>query len=68
MIRAPLFAINSADDQINPLELGIMERYIKQVPKGRYILIPFSPQTQGHGTNSLPAVWGKYLKQLLTIK
>jgi len=68
MIRAPLFAINSADDQINPPELGIMERYIKQVPKGRYILIPFSPQTQGHGTNSLPAVWGKYLKQLLTIK
>jgi homoserine O-acetyltransferase/O-succinyltransferase len=67
-IQAPLFAINSADDEINPPELGIMEHYIQQVPKGRYILLPFSPQTQGHGTNSLPAVWRSYLEQLLDIK
>ena len=64
-IKAPLFAINSADDQVNPPELGILEREIKRVPHGRYILIPISDQTRGHGTHSLPAIWGKYLAELL---
>ena len=64
-IKAPLFAINSADDQINPPELGILEREIKKVEKGRYILLPITEKTVGHGTNSLPAVWSDYLKELL---
>ena len=64
-IKVPLFAINSADDQINPPELGIMEQQIKKVVKGRYILLPITDKTQGHGTNSLPAIWGNYLKELL---
>ena len=64
-IQAPLFAINSADDQVNPPELGILEREITRVQKGRYILIPISDQTRGHGTHSLPAIWGKYLGELL---
>ncbi len=64
-IKAPLFAINSADDQVNPPELGIMEREITKVPRGRFILIPISDQTRGHGTHSLPAVWGGYLADLL---
>jgi homoserine O-acetyltransferase len=64
-IRAPLVAINSADDQVNPPELGIMEREIKRVPRGRYILIPISDQTRGHGTHSLPAIWQQYLAALL---
>ena len=64
-IRAPLFAINSADDQVNPPELGILDREIKRVPRGRYILIPISEQTRGHGTHSLPAIWGGYLTELL---
>ena len=64
-IKASLFAINSADDQVNPPELGILDREIKRVPKGRYILIPISDQTRGHGTHSLPAIWGKYLAELL---
>lgn len=64
-IKAPLFAINSADDQVNPPELGILEREIKRLPHGRYILIPISDQTRGHGTHSIPAVWGKYLGELL---
>jgi homoserine O-acetyltransferase/O-succinyltransferase len=64
-IKATLFAINSADDEINPAELDVMERGIKQVPKGRYILLPISEHTAGHGTNSLPAVWGDYLTELL---
>jgi homoserine O-acetyltransferase len=64
-IRAPLFAINSADDQVNPPELGIMEREIKRVKRGRYILIPISDKTRGHGTHSLPAIWQQHLARLL---
>jgi len=56
-IKAPLLAINSADDFINPPELGIMERLIKRVPHGRYVLIPTSDQTHGHGTHTWAAVW-----------
>jgi homoserine O-acetyltransferase len=64
-IKAPLYAVNSADDQVNPPELGILEREIKRVRRGRYILIPISDQTRGHGTHSLPAVWGSHLAELL---
>ncbi|HEX8244433.1 MAG TPA: alpha/beta fold hydrolase [Longimicrobium sp.] len=64
-IRAPLFAVNSADDEVNPPELGIMEREIRKVARGRYILIPTSDATRGHGTHSLPDVWGRYLAELL---
>ena len=56
-ITAPLLAINSADDFINPPELGIMERLIKRVPHARYVLIPISDQTPGHGTHTWAAVW-----------
>jgi len=65
-IQAPLMAINSADDQVNPPELGIAERDIKKVKHGQFILIPISDQTRGHGTHSMPSIWGKYLQQLLT--
>jgi homoserine O-acetyltransferase len=64
-IKAPLYAVNSADDQVNPPELGILEREIKRMKRGRYILIPTSDETRGHGTHSLPAIWGKYLAELL---
>lgn len=64
-IKAPLIAINSADDQVNPPELGIMDREIKRVRRGRYVLIPISDQTRGHGTHSLPALWKQYLAELL---
>ncbi|HXD79164.1 MAG TPA: alpha/beta fold hydrolase [Puia sp.] len=66
-IKAPLFAINSADDEVNPPELGIMEKEIARVPKGKYILIPWSEKTSGHGTHSNPTIWGDYLKELLSI-
>ena len=66
-IKAPLFAINSADDEVNPPELGIMETEIKKVAKGRYILLPWSEKTSGHGTHSNPTIWGDYLKELLAI-
>lgn len=66
-ITAPLFAVNSADDQVNPPELGILEREIKRVKRGRYILLPITSATRGHGTHSLPEVWGGYLKELLVL-
>lgn len=64
-IKAPLIAINSADDQVNPPELGLMEKEIKNVKKGKYILLPITDKTTGHGTHSNPKIWGKYLKELL---
>jgi homoserine O-acetyltransferase len=64
-ITAPLLAINSADDQINPPELGILQRDITKVPHGKSVLLPITPQTRGHGTHTLPAIWGTYLQQLL---
>ena len=66
-IRAPLFAINSADDEVNPPELGILEQEIRKVPHGRYILIPTSVETRGHGTHSRAAVWKNYLVDLLNV-
>lgn len=64
-IKAPLVAINSADDVVNPPELGILERTIKRVKHGRYVLLPITDQTRGHGTHSLPAIWQSYLADLL---
>src|SRR5215510_5507799 len=64
-IKAPLLAINSADDFVNPPELGMMEREIKRVKHGRFVLIPISDLTRGHGTHSLPAIWKNYLAELL---
>jgi len=64
-IKAPVMFVNSADDQINPPELGIAEREIKKVKRGRFILLPITDQTRGHGTHSLPAVWKQYLEELL---
>jgi homoserine O-acetyltransferase len=64
-IKASLYAVNSADDQVNPPELGILDKEIKRVKRGRYILIPISDQTNGHGTHSMPSIWGKYLAELL---
>ncbi len=66
-IRAPLYAVNSADDFIDPPELGILEREIKRVPKGRAILIPLSPETRGHGTHTFAALWKQHLAELLKV-
>ena len=64
-VTAPVLAINSADDLVNPPELGIVERLMPGVSKGRFVLLPISPDTRGHGTHSLPAVWGGFLKDFL---
>jgi homoserine O-acetyltransferase len=64
-IQAPLLAIDSADDLINPPELGILEREIKRVPHGRAIVIPFSDKTRGHGSHTVAALWKDQLVDLL---
>jgi homoserine O-acetyltransferase len=64
-IEAPLLAINFEDDLINPPELGILEREIKRVPRGKAVLVPRSDQTRGHGTHTLAAVWKEHLVRLL---
>ena len=64
-IRAAVLAINSADDVVNPPELGLMEKLMPRVAHGRYVLIPTSDRTRGHGTHSLPAVWKDYLAEFL---
>jgi len=64
-IKAPLFAVNSADDLVNPPEIGLLEKEIKRVPRGRAIMIPLSDKTAGHGTHTLAAVWKNYLVELL---
>jgi homoserine O-acetyltransferase/O-succinyltransferase len=64
-IRAPLLAINFADDLVNPPELGILEREIKRVPHGLAIVMPVTPLSRGHGTHTVAAVWKQHLAELL---
>jgi len=65
LIRAPLVAVNSADDTINPPELRILERETAKVRNGKAVVLPITRQTRGHGTHSLPEVWKQYLAELL---
>jgi homoserine O-acetyltransferase len=64
-IKAPVMWINSADDFINPPELGIAEQKVKLVANARFILLPISEKTHGHGTHTDAAVWMQYLEELL---
>jgi homoserine O-acetyltransferase len=65
LIKAPVMWVNSADDFINPPELGIAEREVKRIKRGRFVLIPISDQTHGHGTHTFAVVWKGYLEELL---
>ena len=64
-IKAALLAINSADDERNPPELGLLDREIKRVKNGRVLLIPASDQTAGHGTTAQARFWKQDLAELL---
>ncbi len=64
-IQTRVMWINSADDFVDPPELGIAEREVKKVKNGRFVLLPASDQTHGHGTNTWAAVWRQYLGELL---
>ena len=64
-IKVPVIYINSADDMINPPELGIAEQEIRKVKRGKFVLLPITPDTRGHGTHTLPGIWKGYLAELL---
>jgi homoserine O-acetyltransferase len=64
-IAVPVMFVNSADDFINPPELGIAEKEIQKVKRGKFVLIPATTETHGHGTHSMPVFWEQYLKELL---
>ncbi len=66
-IKAPLMAVNSADDLINPPQLRILEREISRVAKGRAVVLPISDETRGHVTHSIASVWKQYLVELLAM-
>ena len=65
-IKLPVLWINSADDFINPPELGIAERQVKEMPRAKFILLPISDDTRGHGTHTVAKLWKGYLAELLT--
>jgi homoserine O-acetyltransferase len=64
-IKARLLAINSADDERNPAELGITARLVKRVKDGRYYEIPTGPDTRGHGTVYVARLWEAELRKFL---
>jgi len=64
-IQVPVLWINSADDYINPPELGIAERMVKEMPRAKFILIPISDATRGHGTHTAAAIWKDYLAEFM---
>jgi homoserine O-acetyltransferase len=64
-IKAPVLWINSADDYINPPELGIAEKMVKRIPNAKFILVPISDQTRGHGTHTVAAVWKDDLAEFM---
>jgi homoserine O-acetyltransferase len=64
-ITTPIMWINSADDFINPPELGVAEKESKRLKNGTFVLLPISELTHGHGTHTWAVAWESYLKQLL---
>ncbi|APW38332.1 hypothetical protein RD110_14970 [Rhodoferax koreense] len=66
-IKATVLAINAADDERNPPELGLLERSLKRVPNGRMLLIPASEQTSGHGTTGNARFWKRELAAVLAM-
>jgi homoserine O-acetyltransferase len=64
-IEAALLAINSADDERNPPETGIMERELKRVKNGKLLVIPASADTRGHGTTGMAKFWKAELQKFL---
>ena len=64
-ITVPVMWINSADDYINPPELGIAEKMVGKMPRAKFVLVPISDKTRGHGTHTVAAVWKNDLMELL---
>lgn len=67
-IKVPVLWINSSDDFINPPELGLAQKQARQMPRARFILIPYSPETKGHGTHTWARFWKNELAKLMATK
>jgi homoserine O-acetyltransferase/O-succinyltransferase len=65
LIQAPLLAVNFADDELNPLELGELERAIAHVKRGHAVTLPAGPKSRGHQTLRMAEIWQDYVRQLL---
>ena len=64
-IEAAVTAVNSADDEVNPPELGVFEAQVKRVKRGKAVLLPIGPETRGHGTHTNAAAWKTELSELI---
>ena len=64
-IRAKVLAVNFGDDELNPVDLGIMEREIPRVKNARFVVVPASPQTRGHLSLAEAALWKQHVTELL---
>ncbi|MCC6930807.1 MAG: alpha/beta fold hydrolase [Gemmatimonadaceae bacterium] len=64
-VVAPVLHINSADDQVNPPELRLAEPLIARVKSARFVMIPISDRTRGHGTHTMPVIWGDELRRFM---
>jgi homoserine O-acetyltransferase len=65
-LKAPVVAINFADDALNPPELGTAERAVNALPQGRFVLVPASETSRGHATALLASHWASHLKDALS--
>lgn len=64
-IKVPVMWVNSADDFINPPELGLAERQVKEMPRAKFVLLPITDATRGHGTHTIASIWQQYLVELM---
>jgi homoserine O-acetyltransferase len=64
-IEVPVRHVNSADDYVNPPELGLAEELVKKMPRAKFVLLPITPETRGHGTHTHAALWKQHLVELL---
>ena len=64
-LKAPVVAINFADDALNPPELGSAERIVNALPQGRLVLVPATETSRGHATALLASHWKSHLAEAL---
>lgn len=64
-IKAPLLAVNFADDELNPAQLGVLDEAIRKVPNGRAVLVPSGPKSKGHQSLQVGELWAPYVRVLL---
>jgi homoserine O-acetyltransferase len=64
-IKAPLTVLLFADDELNPVELGVIEKIMPLVKRGKHVIVPAGPQTSGHRTQVQAAVWKDHLAAFL---